>query len=140
MTIFSFIQILFGSLNNCLSIRFLVSSLFLFYYFKHTYFIVFQNVHLWEALGMLFILLFVSENLLMISFSLYCLPFHWWFLYQWESCTDCLSCRDDLKKRGFILVLPGPYWRHQQLGIYFNLFVNFLTWDCYTMRVVEVYL
>ena len=41
-----------------ISLWFLVSSHFLFYYFKHTYFIVFQNVHLWEALGMLFILFF----------------------------------------------------------------------------------
>ena len=45
-----------------------VSSLFLFYYFKHTYFIVFQNVCLSEALGMPFILFVVSENLLMVNF------------------------------------------------------------------------
>lgn len=82
----------------------------------------------WDAIYPAFL---QSENLLMVSFSLYCLPF---------SLVISLSvrilywlpelCRNDSQKRRFIWFcqVPGDI---SSLESIFNLFVNFLTWDCH---------
>lgn len=74
-----------------------VSSLFVFYYFKYTYFIVSQNVQLLEALNMPFLLLclkaLVDGKLFWygLSFSLV-ISFPTVLLY-------CLTCRNDHTER-----------------------------------------
>lgn len=81
-----------------------------------------------------FILFVVSENLLMVNFSLYGLPFSLVISFP-VGILYCLSCRNDPTERfyfGFARC-PGGI---SSLGSIFYLFVNFLTWDCCTMWVV----
>lgn len=99
-----------------------VSSLFLFYYFKYIYFIVFQSAQLSEALGMPFIPFVVSENLLMVTFSLYGLPISLVISFP-VGILDCLSCRNDPPERYFGFArCPGDI---TSLGCIFCLLVNF---------------
>lgn len=77
MTIFSFIQILFGSLNNCLVFHYGFWFL-LFFSFIILNILILQSFRMFiyeKLLGCYLSCFFVSEKLLMVSFSLCCLSF-----------------------------------------------------------------